>query len=173
MKGIISGDNLDIPTLPASDAHILQRNSGAGTFVAPFPNAAWGTQQPLVSAGNQRFFFNNVSKVFDLFNLTDAYNAESQTFPGVVQDPLVPVYLVRGSALKTVVSIAYPNLDFSGKVVEKMGDGDGTVPSISSTYPLASGWKNVTDFKMVGVKHLDLIANKEFYSLVFKVTSSI
>ena len=165
LKGIISGDDLGITTLPASDAQILQRNSGAGTLVSPLPSERWGPA-PLLTAGSETYLWHNISLVFDKLNISAPYKYETVIFPGVTADAGVPVYLVRGTGVKTVVGVSYPRSDFSGSVNEIFGDGDGTVPTASSTYPLAAGWGQVIDYPMSGVKHLDLIANQDFYKLV-------
>jgi len=168
LKSMISGDNLGIPTLPASDARLLQAHSGASALVSPIPAPAWGLE-PLLTAGSDTYFYQNISKVFALLNNSDAYAAEAKTFPGIMSDPGIPVYVVRGTGVKTVVGVGYPKSDFTGSVTEIFGDGDGTVPSISSKYAL--NWANVVDLPQQDVKHLDLIANSDFYQLVMKLAT--
>lgn len=168
LRGVLSGDDLGIVTMPNSDAMILERNSGSGMFAAPFPLSFWSW--PLVTAASNVYYSEDLPSLYTSLGFGAPYNFERSIFPSVYSDPGVAVTIVYGTAVNTPISFSYDNADFSDKPAVKMGDGDGTVPTLSSSFPV-SRWGNVTKVPMPGVDHMDLIQNQNFFQIVLQAAT--
>jgi hypothetical protein len=167
IRGDIYGDNLGIVTLPEQDARLLESNSGSGLLAAPFSNV-W--KQPVLISAGVSYAATDLMKVWTARGRLEPFTLENRTFPLIMGDPNVNVTLVYGSQLATAITIVFASANFTGQPTMISGDGDSTVPTTSSTYPLGR-WRNVRPVNMVGVKHSDLIANPNFYQLVLGIST--
>ena len=167
-KAILHGDDLHVPGLTAENAHSYETHVGELLLAMPLPlPGEWnGTYRVTVNETGASYDASTVPiKLLPAFGLDGPYSAESKVFPGVLRDAGVNVKLVYGSAVPTPVAFHFLYANFTDEPEMTMGDGDGSVPVVSSTYPLRH-WANVEAFELKGVSHVELIQNEVFFRLV-------
>ncbi len=167
-KAILHGDDLHVPGLTAENAHSYETHAGEFLLAMPLPEPKeWdGIYRVTVKETGESFDALTVpAKLLTQFHLDDAYNVEKKAFPGILSDAGVNVTLVCGTSVPTPVqfNFLYANLTDDPQMI--MGSGDGSVPVVSSSFPLRN-WTSVSAVEMKGVSHVELIQNEVFFKLV-------
>lgn len=166
-KGVLTGDNLGIVTLPTADAFILQSNSATGFFLLPTTDA-WPS--PVVYGGNTSYWATDLPALFAKRGQGAFVKHEQPWLQMVLRDPGVNVTLIAGSGTPTAGSIMYQTASLTGTPTLYNVDGDGTVPLVSAFYPVGR-WAAVNPVQVKGVEHLQLVQTQGFFNLVMDVAA--
>lgn len=159
---VVSGYNFGIPIVTSAEGLQVGPHIGASYYLMPREATEW---QNLVTTTKGLTF--NSSQTSELLSYAKvqlgAEKFSISTNEWSTQDPGVKMSLVSGVNVNTDYGYVYDDDAFTrGPVSVKLGSGDGTVPEISSFYPLKLGWNISTVKKFNGLDHVGILSNNQF-----------
>ena len=170
IQSVLSGYNFGIPIVTNAEGLEIGPHIGTSYYLMPRANEDWNN----VVTTKKGMVFNSsqLSELLDYANVTmgsSKFKASTQDWSSMI--PNVNIILVSGVNVTTDYAYTYDDLSFtSGPISVKYGSGDGTVPQISSFYPVKAGW-NVTVTKMFnGLDHVGILANSDFIDWFLQIT---
>ena len=184
-KSMISGDNLGAP-VPQATFRNVQAACASGPWLFPQPQL-WAPGEALVTAGGGdggggggggssgggggTYGSADYARMFEDLGLDqarDIYAAVKERTLAAFNPPLVPTYVMHGSAVDTATSYVYEKPFERGKLPDPPsqtvnGDGDGTV-NIRSLKRAAATWTPANNGGMA-VQHFDFPNASHFGAL--------
>ena len=165
LKSMVSGYNLDIPTVRPIEARPYQRSTPSSAFLAPSP-VYWGSNDVLITTPVRNYTVNDYEELFNGLNYPLGYTFRQLTgnLVDYMGPPNVEIHCLYGVNVPTPETLVYPSMqsfpDYQPK--ELYGNGDGTV-----NYRSLLAYKNwigkqkqpILVKELDGVDHASIIKN--------------